>query len=64
MIFLIKVLIIFDCHFLKKGGEIESYTSHYVASQAISKVFGLIFWIMSFKELNIGTSLVNFRILN
>ncbi|KAL4453414.1 hypothetical protein ABPG74_017621 [Tetrahymena malaccensis] len=38
--------------FRKKGGEIESYTSHYVASQTLSRIMQFIFWVFSFKELN------------
>lgn len=47
--------------FAKKGGEIESYTSHFVASQAFSRISAFIFWIFSYHELNDpqGSSLVN-----
>jgi len=38
--------------FSKKGGEVEAFTSHFVASQGIARVFSLIFWLFSFKELN------------
>jgi len=38
--------------FTKKGGEIEAFTSHYVASQGISRLLAFIFWIFSFHELN------------
>ena len=38
--------------FTKKSGEIENYTSHYVACQAISRIFSFIFWTFSYHELN------------
>jgi len=38
--------------FSKKGGEIETFTSHFVASQAFSRFFALIFWLFSYHELN------------
>lgn len=34
------------------GGEIETYTSHFVASQAISRILSLIFWTFTYTELN------------
>jgi ER lumen protein retaining receptor len=38
--------------FQKKGGQIESYTSHYVALQGLSRVFSLVFWYDTYPELN------------
>eukprot|EP01017_Pseudomicrothorax_dubius_P043934 TRINITY_DN7384_c0_g1_i1.p1 TRINITY_DN7384_c0_g1~~TRINITY_DN7384_c0_g1_i1.p1 ORF type:complete len:286 (-),score=63.22 TRINITY_DN7384_c0_g1_i1:142-999(-) len=38
--------------FSKRGGEIESYTSHFVASQGLSRLLAFIFWAFSFHELN------------
>jgi len=38
--------------FQKKGGQIESYTSHYVALQGLSRVFSLLFWYDTYPELN------------
>jgi len=38
--------------FFKKGGEVESFTSHFVASQGIGRILYLIFWIFSYQELN------------
>jgi len=38
--------------FSKKGGEIETFTSHFVASQALSRFFALVFWLFSYHELN------------
>jgi hypothetical protein len=38
--------------FFKKGGEVEAFTSHFVASQGISRCFALVFWIFSYNELN------------
>lgn len=38
--------------FKKKGGQIESYTSHYVALQGLSRLFSLLFWWDTFSELN------------
>lgn len=38
--------------FSKKGGEIENYTSHYVASQGISRILGFVFWMFTYQELN------------
>lgn len=38
--------------FSKKGGQIESYTSHYVALQGLSRLFSLLFWWDTFSELN------------
>ena len=40
--------------FIKKGGQIESYTSHYVALCGLSRLFSLIFWWCTFPELNEG----------
>jgi len=38
--------------FSKKGGQIESYTSHYVALQGMSRLFSLLFWWDTYPELN------------
>jgi hypothetical protein len=38
--------------FIKKKGQIESYTSHYVALQGLSRLFSLIFWWDTYEELN------------
>lgn len=38
--------------FQKKGGQIESYTSHYVALQGLSRLFSLLFWYDTYPELN------------
>ncbi|KRX11068.1 hypothetical protein PPERSA_05177 [Pseudocohnilembus persalinus] len=45
--------------FRKKGGEIESFTSAYVASSGISKFLIFLFWVFTYEELNDvdGTSL-------
>lgn len=38
--------------FAKKGGQIESYTSHYVSLQGLSRLMSLIFWWYTYEELN------------
>jgi ER lumen protein retaining receptor len=38
--------------FRSKGGVIESYTSHYVALQGLSRLFSLLFWYDTYSELN------------
>lgn len=38
--------------FQKKGGEVESFTSNFVAALGISRALQFIFWISSFHELN------------
>jgi len=38
--------------FTKKNSEIETFTSHFVASQGFSRIFAFIFWLFSFTELN------------
>lgn len=38
--------------FMKKKGQIESYTSHYVSLQGISRFFSLVFWFYTYEELN------------
>ena len=38
--------------FRKKGGEIESFTSHYVASTGLSRLLHFCFWVASYSELN------------
>jgi len=38
--------------FFKRGGEVEAFTSHFVASQGIARLFALVFWLFSFSELN------------
>jgi len=35
-----------------KGGEIESYTSHYITLQGVSMFFSLLFWYYTYPELN------------
>lgn len=35
-----------------QGGEIETYTSHFVASQAISRILSILFWVFTYSELN------------
>ena len=42
--------------FRKKGGEIEGFTSHYVASSGFSRILHFIFWVVSFQELNDASS--------
>lgn len=39
--------------FRKRGGEIESFTSHYVAFSGISRFIQLIFWFVCYQELNV-----------
>jgi ER lumen protein retaining receptor len=38
--------------FRTKGGQIETYTSHYVSLQGISRLFTLMFWWYTYEELN------------
>jgi hypothetical protein len=38
--------------FQKKGGQIETYTSHYVSLQGLSRLFSLLFWWDTYPELN------------
>eukprot|EP00357_Protocruzia_adherens_P004066 CAMPEP_0115004032 /NCGR_PEP_ID=MMETSP0216-20121206/18967_1 /TAXON_ID=223996 /ORGANISM="Protocruzia adherens, Strain Boccale" /LENGTH=298 /DNA_ID=CAMNT_0002369955 /DNA_START=66 /DNA_END=962 /DNA_ORIENTATION=+ len=38
--------------FQKKGGYIEEFTSHFVATQGIAKFFAFIFWFSCYQELN------------
>ena len=33
-------------------GDIETYTSHFVAAQGISRILFIIFWIFTYAELN------------
>jgi len=37
--------------FVKKGGYIEPFTSHYVSLQGLSRLFSLIFWWYTYEEL-------------
>jgi len=37
--------------FVKKKGQIESFTGHYVALQGLSRLFSLIFWWSTYEEL-------------
>ena len=37
---------------MKKGGEIEQFTSHFVGSSGLSRLLHFIFWILTYKELN------------
>ena len=38
--------------FMNKKGQIESYTTHYVALCGLSRLLSLLFWLDTFKELN------------
>ena len=38
--------------FINKKGQIESFTSHYVALCGLSTLFSLIFWFDTYDELN------------
>lgn len=38
--------------FRKKGGEIDYFTSHYVACSGLSRVVQFVFWLTSYSELN------------
>lgn len=38
--------------FQKKGGEVEAFTSNYLAALGISRIFHLCFWLSSYQELN------------
>ena len=42
--------------FVKKKGQIESFTGHYVALQGLSRLFSLIFWWYTYEELVSATS--------
>lgn len=42
--------------FIKKGGEIEDFTGHFVASLGFSRVFSLFFWISTYNELNVQSA--------
>ena len=37
---------------MTKGGEIEQFTSHFVGSSGLSRLFHFIFWISTYRELN------------
>jgi|688.fasta_scaffold439974_1 sterol desaturase/sphingolipid hydroxylase (fatty acid hydroxylase superfamily) len=37
---------------LNQKGDIESYTSHFVAAQGISRILYITFWIFTYAELN------------
>lgn len=39
-----------------QGGDIETYTSHFIATQAISRVMSIIFWLFTYAELNSSDS--------
>lgn len=38
--------------FQRTGGEVEFYTSHFVASLGLARLFSLLFWLSSYHELN------------
>eukprot|EP01029_Cantina_marsupialis_P027784 TRINITY_DN773996_c0_g1_i1.p1 TRINITY_DN773996_c0_g1~~TRINITY_DN773996_c0_g1_i1.p1 ORF type:complete len:303 (-),score=78.70 TRINITY_DN773996_c0_g1_i1:193-1101(-) len=38
--------------FMRKGGEVEAMTSHYVGCMGFSRLFHFIFWVASYHELN------------
>ncbi len=42
--------------FVKKKGQIESFTGHYVALQGLSRLFSLIFWWYTYEELITSSS--------
>lgn len=42
--------------FVKKRGQIESFTGHYVALQGLSRLFSLAFWWYTYEELISATS--------
>lgn len=37
----------------KRTADLESFSSHFVAAQAVNKVLSMIFWVLSYQELNI-----------
>jgi hypothetical protein len=37
----------------RRTADLESFSSHFVAAQAANKVLSMIFWLMSYSELNI-----------
>eukprot|EP00742_Colponemidia_sp_Colp-10_P004126 GILJ01004404.1.p1 GENE.GILJ01004404.1~~GILJ01004404.1.p1 ORF type:complete len:321 (-),score=25.40 GILJ01004404.1:70-933(-) len=43
--------------FQKKGGEIEAFTTHFVAAQGLSRFLNFVFWMFSYHELNDKSSL-------
>lgn len=52
-------------HFqITQGGEIETYTSHFIAAQAISRILSIIFWIDTYAELNVTRSDASYAILH
>lgn len=38
--------------FKAKNKEVEKHTAHFIAFQGVSKLFSMVFWIVSFGELN------------
>jgi ER lumen protein retaining receptor len=44
--------------FLKKKGQIEKFTGHYIALQGLSTIFGLFFWYKFFYNINDRISLL------
>ena len=49
---------------MTQGGEIETYTSHFIAAQAISRVLSIIFWIETYAELNVSRSDASYALLH
>lgn len=39
-------------YYFQKEKRVEAFTSHFLAGQALSKVFSFIFWIATYRELN------------
>lgn len=40
--------------FFKRKGQIESHTTHFIALCGLSRIFSLLFWLDTYKELNEG----------
>ncbi|KAL7066189.1 hypothetical protein ACR3K2_33560 [Cryptosporidium serpentis] len=49
----------------KIGGEVETLTSHYIASLAVSKCLSFVFWLFSFRELapEVGKNIAGWTVM-
>lgn len=57
-LYLESVCVLPQLSMFQKEGKVAAFTTHFLASQAFSKVLSFFFWIFSYKELNSGDNII------
>ncbi|SCM05689.1 ER lumen protein retaining receptor 1, putative [Plasmodium chabaudi chabaudi] len=57
-LYLESVCVLPQLSMFQKEGKVAAFTTHFLASQALSKVLSFLFWIVSYKELNSSDNII------